>query len=60
VTPGYQQVRYIVTIASGAPEADVMRVIEAADAHSTFHDVFTREQHVVREVKIVTPDRAEV
>jgi uncharacterized OsmC-like protein len=50
--PGYRQVRYIVTIESDAPESEILRVLDAADAHSPFYDVFTRAIDVRREVRV--------
>jgi uncharacterized OsmC-like protein len=55
VPPGYTQVRYVVTVASRAPEADVRRVIDAADRYSPYLDVFARAQDVRRELRIVAP-----
>jgi uncharacterized OsmC-like protein len=55
VPPGYTQVRYIVTIGSRAPEADVRRVLETAEKYNPFLDVFARANDVRREVRIVQP-----
>jgi uncharacterized OsmC-like protein len=55
VPPGYTQVRYIVTIASRAPETDVQRVIDTADRYSPYLDVFTRAQPMRRELRLVAP-----
>ena len=55
--PGYRQVRYIVTVESDAPEADVLNVLDQADAHSPYRDVFTRAQDVRREVRVAAPKR---
>jgi uncharacterized OsmC-like protein len=52
VPPGYRQVRYIVTIESDAPRADVMRVLDEADAHSPYRDVFARPIDLRRDVSI--------
>jgi len=57
VPPGYRQVRYIVTIDSDAPEADVMRVLDDADAHSAYRDVFTRAIDLRREVRVAATKR---
>ncbi|MGE5813848.1 MAG: OsmC family protein [Acidobacteriota bacterium] len=54
VPPGYTQVRYIVTVTSGAPEDDVRRVIETADKYSPYRDVFTRANDVRRELRITS------
>lgn len=58
VPPGYTQVRYRVTVASAAPEADVRRVIDTADKYSPYRDVFARAHDVRRELTIVTTTRA--
>lgn len=50
--PGYRQVRYIVTVESDVPEADVLRVLDEADAHSPYRDVFARAIDVRREVRV--------
>jgi uncharacterized OsmC-like protein len=52
VHPGYQQVRYIVSVTSPAPEQDVRRVIETADKYSPYRDVFARAHDVRRELRI--------
>lgn len=52
VPPGYTQVRYIVTITSGAPEEDVRRVVDTADKYSPYRDVFARANDVRRELRI--------
>ena len=50
--PGYRQMRYIVTAESDAPEADVIKVLDEADAHSPYLDNFTRTIDVRREVHL--------
>jgi uncharacterized OsmC-like protein len=50
--PGYLEVRYIVTVESSAPEADVLRVLDEGDAHSPYLDVFGRAQSCRRIVRI--------
>jgi uncharacterized OsmC-like protein len=55
VPPGYTQVRYIVTVASRAPEDDVRRVIDTGDKYSPYFDVFARANDVRRELRIVEP-----
>ena len=56
--PGWTGVRYVVTVASPAPEADVRRVLDAADAHSPLLDDFRRALTVEREVRITAPTEA--
>lgn len=55
--PGYRQVRYIVTVESDAPEADVRRVLDQADARSPLRDDFARALDVRREVHVANPER---
>lgn len=57
VPAGYRQVRYIVKIESDAPTKDIERVLDEADAHSSYHDVFSRALDVRREVQISAPAR---
>ena len=57
VLPGWHAMRYAVTVASSAPDADVRRVLDEADAHSSLLDSFARAVPVSREVKITTPAR---
>jgi len=49
VPPGYTQVRYIVSVASPAPEADVARLLDTADTFSPYRDVYARAHDVRRE-----------
>jgi uncharacterized OsmC-like protein len=57
VSPGYREVRYVVKVESEAPEADVRRVLEEAERHSPYLDIFRRPQNVRRELEILRPDR---
>jgi uncharacterized OsmC-like protein len=50
--PGYGQVRYTVTVESEAPEAAVMQVLDMADAHCAYLDIFRRPMDVRREVRV--------
>jgi len=54
VPPGYLDIRYSVTIDSDAPEEDIMRLLDEADKHSPYLDVFSRAQTCRRRVNIVT------
>ena len=54
VDPGYSQVRYIVTIESDAAEQDILKMLDEADLHSPYLDVFSRGQNCKREVHIVS------
>lgn len=53
---GYSEVRYRVRIQSSADEADIVRVLDDADRHSAYLDVFARPQRLVRELDITTLD----
>jgi len=55
--PSYSEVRYVVRIESGAPEAEIQKMIETADAHTSILDVFRRPQSVQRVLHITTPMR---
>jgi SAM-dependent methyltransferase len=55
VPPGYTHVRCMVRVESTAPEADIRRVIEAAEAQSIYMDIFRRSIPPARELKIVGP-----
>jgi uncharacterized OsmC-like protein len=49
---GYEQVRYIVTVESPAPEDEVMKVLDETDAHSPYLAVFQKPLDVRREVRL--------
>jgi hypothetical protein len=57
VSPGYVDVRYIVTVESAASEADVLRVLDTADRYSSWRDDFTRSLPVSRQVRITASER---
>ena len=52
---GWLAVRYTVTVESEAPEADVLRAVETAEAHSPLLDSFRRPLNVTRAVTITVP-----
>lgn len=52
VPPGYAQVRYVVTVESEASENAVRRMLDTADAHSSYRDIFARAIDLRREVRI--------
>jgi hypothetical protein len=54
VPPGYLEIRYVVTINSDAPEEMIMLLLDEADKHSPYLDVFSRAQTFKREVRIVS------
>jgi hypothetical protein len=53
--PGWSALRYIVTVESDAPEADVLRVLDDADRYSSILDAFRRPLPVERDVRISSP-----
>jgi uncharacterized OsmC-like protein len=55
VTCGYLEVRYIVTVESDAPEADIIEWMDEADRHCPYYIVFGEPQPLRREVCIVAP-----
>ena len=55
VRPGYQQMRYLVSVETDAPAEDVMRVLDAADRHSSYLDDFRNPVPVIREVRLTKP-----
>jgi uncharacterized OsmC-like protein len=52
VPAGYTEVRYVVSLTSPAPHADIIRLLDTAEAHSPYLDVFRRAQTVQRSVCI--------
>ena len=52
VPPGYLEVRYSVTIDSDAPEEAIVQMLDEADRHSPYLDVFRRAQTCRRQVNI--------
>jgi uncharacterized OsmC-like protein len=52
VRPGYGAIRYIVTVTSNSPDADVLRVLDTADRYSPYRDVFANPIPLTREVRI--------
>ncbi len=55
VVPGYSEVRYTVTIESEASEEEVLKMLDDADRHSPYLDVFSRGQNCKRQVHIIFP-----
>jgi uncharacterized OsmC-like protein len=52
VSPGYLEVRYIITIESESSEEDILKMLDDADRHSPYLDVFSHSQNCKREVHI--------
>jgi len=55
VSPGYGEIRCVVRVESDASEAEVARVVEAADNASMYWDVFARPQKLVRQLTVTRP-----
>jgi len=55
IPAGYSEIRYEVRIQSTAPEADIQRVVDAADRASMVGDVFRRAHKLVRTVTVTRP-----
>jgi uncharacterized OsmC-like protein len=55
IPPGYIEVRYSVNIESDAPEEKIISMLNEADAHSPYLDVFSRAQKCSRKINIVSP-----
>ncbi len=55
VRPGYLEVRWVVRVASPAPEEEVLRVLDTADRRSTFVDLFANGAPLRREVQFAAP-----
>jgi uncharacterized OsmC-like protein len=53
--PGYSEVRYRVKIESDAPEDAVRKVLDSADEHCPWFDVFRRPQNLKRIVELTVP-----
>jgi len=54
VAPGYLEVRYTITIESEAAEEDILKMLDDADQHSPYLDVFSRPQNCKRKVQIIS------
>lgn len=53
VPPGYEEMRYVVTVESPEPEDRVRALLDEADSHSAYLALFRDPQTVRREVRIV-------
>lgn len=54
--PGYSTVRYCVSVESSASEESILAMLDEADRHSPWLDVFTRAISCTRQVRIVGSD----
>lgn len=55
--PGYKEVRYVVKAESEASETEIREMLDTADAHCPYLDVFARAQPMRREVQLAAPTR---
>jgi len=55
VSPGYLEVRYVVTVESAAPEEEILSLLDEADTYTPWLDVFARPQELRRDVRVVAP-----
>lgn len=56
--PGYHEIRYVVTVESTAPEAEIMALLDEGDRTSPYVDLFANETPLRREVRIRAPEGA--
>ena len=52
IPPGYQEVRYLVAIDSPASEHVISQLVETAERHSPYVDVFSRGQTLQRTLRL--------
>ena len=57
VSPGYSEVRYIISVETEAEESLVMELLDEADRHSPYLNVFSRPQTCLRQVHISSPKK---
>ena len=58
IRPGYLDIVYVVTVDTDAPDADVHRWLDAADAHSSLLDDFRNPVPISRELRIIRKQTA--
>jgi hypothetical protein len=51
VPAGYTSVRYVVSLSSPASHEEILHVLDTAEAHSPYMDVFRREYTLQRSVR---------
>ena len=51
--PGYSEVRYLVKIASPAPREDIERLLDLAEAHGSYHRIFSHPVPLKRELQVI-------
>lgn len=52
VPRGYNEVRYTVKVESDAPKEAILALLDTADSHSPWHEIYSRPQNLVRRVEI--------
>ena len=52
VRPGYSAMRYLVTVTTASTEAEVLRVLDAADRYSPYLDIFAHGVPLSRAVRV--------
>lgn len=52
IPPGYQDIRYVISIDSPAPADEVAKLVEVAERYSPYVDVFARSQTMKRIVRL--------
>lgn len=52
IAPGYQEVRYLISIDSPAPKQAITELLETAERHSPYVDVFSRGQSMKRALRL--------
>jgi uncharacterized OsmC-like protein len=54
ISPGYSEIRYWINIESNAPHEKIIQMLDDADAHSPYLDIFSHPQKCIRKVNIVS------
>lgn len=57
-SPAYEEIRYLVTVESDAPEEEIIRALDEAETRCTYLVIFSEPQRVVREVQLVAPAKS--
>jgi uncharacterized OsmC-like protein len=55
MSPGYLEVRYVVTVESAAPEEEILSLLDEADRYTPWLDVYARPQQLRRDVRVLAP-----
>ena len=57
-SPAYNEIRYVVTVESPAPEDEIVAALDEAETHCPFLVIFREPQRVVRQIRIAPPVEA--